>query len=216
VQVVLSVLAILTIVVYLRAALNIRKGRRQIARLEDLAPIAAAGTPEVSVVIPARNEEKRLEQALQTVLAQAYPRLEIIVVNDRSTDRTGAILDRLSQANPILRPLHISGLPEGWLGKNYALNAGANEAKGEWILFADADVMMERTAVARALRYAIEHELDQLAVAPRAQVGGFLSNVFLGGFALMLSMYSRPWRVQSGSRQRLSQRWWSLQDRAPP
>jgi glycosyltransferase involved in cell wall biosynthesis len=130
------------------------------------------------------------------VLAQAYPRLEVIVVNDRSTDRTGAILDRLSQANPILKPLHISKLPDGWLGKNHALNAGANEAKGEWILFADADVMMERTAVARALRYATEHELDHLAVAPRAQVGGFLSNVFLGGFALMFSMYSRPWRVR--------------------
>jgi glycosyltransferase involved in cell wall biosynthesis len=195
-QVFLSALAVLTILVYFKAAADIWIGRSRIVRIVDLAPMEPADAPTVSIVIPACNEEDKLEEALRSVLAQAYPRLEVIAVNDRSRDQTGAILDRLAQAYSILRPVHITELPPGWLGKNHALNAGANQARGEWILFADADVVMSPTAVARALRYATEHELDHLAVAPRAKVGGFLSNVFLGGFALMFSMHSRPWRVR--------------------
>jgi glycosyltransferase involved in cell wall biosynthesis len=196
VHVVLSALAVLTLLVYFKAAVDIWIGKSRIVRLADLAPIADTDAPTVSIVIPARNEEDKLETALRSVLAQAYPQLQVIAVNDRSTDRTGAILDRLAQTNPILTPVHITELPAGWLGKNHALNAGANQARGEWILFADADVVMAPTAVSRALRYATEHQLDHLAVAPRAKVRGFLSNVFLGGFALMFSMHSRPWRVR--------------------
>jgi glycosyltransferase involved in cell wall biosynthesis len=196
VQIFLSVLAALTLLVYLRAAVDIWIGRSRIVGIGGLAPIEAADAPTVSVVITACNEQDRLEEALRSVLAQAYPRLEVIAINDRSSDRTGAILDRLAQAYPILKPEHITELPPGWLGKNHALNVGANQARGEWILFADADVVMNQTVVARALRYATEHQLDHLAVAPLARVGGFFSNVFLGGFALMFSMHSRPWRVR--------------------
>ena len=131
VQIVLAVLVIFTILTFIRALVNIWKTATRIARLENVAPIAATDGPDVSIVIPARNEEKELEEALRSVLAQAYPRFEVIVVNDRSIDRTGPILDRLAQANPILRPIHISELPAGWLGKNYALHTGADGAKGE-------------------------------------------------------------------------------------
>ena len=192
----LSALAGLTILAYLRAAVEIWIGKSRLVRLAEVAPIAAADAPPVSIVIPACNEEKKLEEALRSVLGQAYPRLEVIPVNDRSTDRTGAILDRLAQQNPGMKPLQITELPAGWLGKNHALHAGASRATGDWILFADADVLMDPTAVSRALRYATEHELDHLAVAPLAKVHGFLSNVFLGGFALMFSMHARPWRVR--------------------
>jgi glycosyltransferase involved in cell wall biosynthesis len=182
--------------VYLRATVDIWIGKSRIVRIADLAPIQAVGAPTVSVVITACDEQDKLEKALRSVLAQAYPRLEVIAMNDRSSDRTGAILDRLAQEYPILKPVHITELPPGWLGKNHALNVGAKHASGEWILFADADVVMDQTTVARALRYVTEHQLDHLAVAPRARVGGFLSNVFLGGFALMFSMHSRPWQVR--------------------
>src|SRR5215471_6349373 len=192
----LSALAVLTLLVYLKGAVDIWIGRRRIVRIADLSPIEAADAPAVSIVVPACNEEEKLEEALRSMLAQVYPRLEVIAVNDRSSDRTGAILDRIAQLNSILKAVHITELPVAWLGKNHALNAGANQARGEWILFADADVVMNQTAVARALRYATEHKLDHLAVAPRARVGGFLSNVFLGGFALMFSMHIRPWRVR--------------------
>ncbi len=192
----LSVLAALTLLAYGKAAVEIWIGSRRIVRLTCVAPIAGVDAPAVSVVIPACNEEEKLEEALRSVLAQAYPRLQVIAVDDRSTDRTGAILDRLAAAHPRLEVVHITELPPGWLGKNNALNAGTNRANGDWILFADADVVMDPTVIARALRYATEHELDHLAVAPRARVGGFLSNVFLGGFALMFSMHSRPWRVR--------------------
>jgi glycosyltransferase involved in cell wall biosynthesis len=196
VQVLLSALAVLTLLFYLRGIVDIWTGKRRIVHIADLAPIADTEAPSVSIVVPACNEEDKMEKALRSVLAQAYPRLEVIAVNDRSVDRTGAILDRLAQLNPILKPVHISELPAGWLGKNHALNTGANRATGQWILFADADVVMDPTAVARALRYATEQELDHLAVAPHAEVGGFLSKAFLGGFALTFSMLSRPWRVR--------------------
>jgi glycosyltransferase involved in cell wall biosynthesis len=193
----LSVLAALTVLFYLKGAVDILMGRRLLVRIAALAPIPDAEAPAVSVVIPACNEEDKLEEALRSVLAQAYPRLELILVNDRSTDGTGVIVDRLARLNPILKPVHVTKLPAGWLGKNHALNIGASQASGEWILFADADVVMTPTAIARALRYATEHKLDHLAVAPRAEVGGFLSKCFLGGFALIFSLHSRPWRVRN-------------------
>ena len=81
--------------------------------------------PTVSIVIPARNEERNLEQALESVLALDYPDLEIIVVNDRSTDGTGAILEKMAERDLRLTVVTITDLPAGWIGKPYALHMGA-------------------------------------------------------------------------------------------
>jgi glycosyltransferase involved in cell wall biosynthesis len=120
----------------------------------------------------------------------------VIAVDDRSSDATGAILDRMAGSSSNLTVVQVKELPPGWLGKNHALHAGASRAAGEWLLFADADVVMRPAALARAIGYALRHKMDHLAVAPRAVVGGFLANVFLNGFALAFAMHTRPWKVR--------------------
>ena len=170
--------------------------RKKIPKLIDIAPIDPARAPAVSVIIPACNEETTVEAALQSVLAQDYPRMEVIAVNDRSTDQTGAVLHRMSPGNANFRVVDIRELPAGWLGKNHAMQTGALAANGEWLLFADADVVMDRSTIARAIAYAVENQRDQLAVAPRAIVGGFLSKVFLGLFGLLFGLHTKPWKVR--------------------
>jgi len=109
--------------------------------------------PTVSVVIPARNEERNLEQALESVLALDYPDLEIIVVNDRSTDRTGVILEKMAEQDPRLTVVTIDSLPAGWIGKPYALHRGAQHARGEFILFTDADIVFDPSTLRKTMAH---------------------------------------------------------------
>src|SRR3954454_16467803 len=175
----LSVLALITLAVFIRAAIDIQIGKRRISRLHAMAKVDPANAPRVSVIIPACNEEENIQDALESVLTQDYPNLQVITVNDRSSDQTGAILDRMAASHPMLKIVTITVLPSNWLGKNNALHTGASNSAGEWLLFADADVVMDQSAIARAVRYAIDHDVDHLAIAPRAVVGGFLAKVFL-------------------------------------
>src|ERR1044072_4267459 len=135
-------LAAVTLLVYITFGLDVVIGNRQTEKLKDIAPSQPNLWPEVSVIVAARNEERNIEEALQSLLHQDYPELEIIVVNDRSTDRTGEILNRMAARDGRLRPVHLTDLPPGWLGKNHALYFAAQQATGEYLLFAAADIVM--------------------------------------------------------------------------
>src|ERR1700692_565900 len=93
--------------------------------------------PRVSIVIPACNEALTIEAAAESLLNVQYPNLEIILVNDRSIDNTGQIMDRLALTDARLKVVHIHDLPEGWLGKVHALSRGLEKTSGEWILLTD-------------------------------------------------------------------------------
>ena len=171
-------------------------GNWSTAWLEDLAPWSEPNPPKVSVLIPARNEERNIREALQSVLQQDYPDLEFIVVNDRSTDRTGAILSEIAVADPRLRVIEITELPSGWLGKNFALFRASEEARGELLLFMDADIVMDASAISRAVRYCSERHLDHLAIMPAVIMPGVLLRMFTSSFGIFFAAYARPWKAK--------------------
>lgn len=122
----------------------------------------------VSAIVPARNEEENIARAVESLAAQ--PEIsEIIVVNDQSTDRTGAILADLMGRNSRLRVVESGDLPVGWVGKNYALSLGASEAKCEWLLFTDADAVHLPNSTKKALEIANERAAPLVSFSPEQQ-----------------------------------------------
>ena len=122
--------------------------------------------PFLSIVVPARNEERQIEQCVRSLLTQRYPRFEVLAVNDRSEDRTGEILESLARGDSRLRVIHGEALPEGWVGKPWALMQGADVALGDWLLFTDADTTHEPQACASAVSYAQQHAASIVSLLP--------------------------------------------------
>jgi len=131
---------------------------------EGLAPVAEGA---VSIIVAARDEAEHIEASVRSMLEQTGAVGEVIVVDDRSSDGTGAILARLAAADGRLRVVRVDELPSGWLGKCHALRCGASEAKGAWLLFADADVRMAPDLAARGAALCESRGADHLALLPR-------------------------------------------------
>ena len=192
-------LAALLLAAWVATGVRLGVGTRRIRFLRDLA-LLQDEAPLVSLVIAARNEERGIQDALRSVLGQRYPRYEVVVVDDRSTDATGAILDQMALQDPRLRVEHLESVPPGWLGKNHALHRGAAAAAGEWILFTDADVVMHPDTLSRALGHASRERLDHLAAAPDLIARSPALNLFVGTFALFFALFARPWQVRDPER----------------
>ena len=118
----------------------------------------------VSVVVPARDEERQIEPCVRSLLAMGAELREVIVVDDRSSDATAAIVERIARDDARLRLVRGEELPEGWVGKPWAIEQGVRAASGDWLLFTDADTEHEPTSLAAALAYAREHELDAVSL----------------------------------------------------
>lgn len=126
----------------------------------------------VSAIIPARNEEASIAGAVESVAAQ--PEIgEVVVINDQSTDRTGEILTELAARIPKLKVLETGTLPSGWTGKNYAVSVGAAAARGEWLLFTDADTFHLPGSTAHALRDAEQHDAVLVSYSPEQEMETF-------------------------------------------
>lgn len=151
--------------------------------------------PLLSIVIPACNEAAHLESAVSTLLQQDYPGFELILVNDRSTDSTGAIVDRLAAVDSRVLAVHIESLPEGWLGKVHALHQGVMLARGEWLLFTDADVHFAPGTLRRALADALGRGADHLALIPRMVLKHFWLDVAVRAFGLLFFLATDASRV---------------------
>lgn len=189
-----------SLVLVVLAGTSLMLGRRQLGYLKDEPPSYPAKPPRVSIVVAARNEEHDIETAVASLLAQDYPNLEIIVVNDRSTDATGNILDQMvergSQKLEIsFNVIHLTELPSGWLGKNYAQLTGAERSSGTVILFTDADVFMAPSTVSRAVSVMEAGHIDHLVVIPQVIAKRWLLKTFITSFAIVFLLYARPWRV---------------------
>jgi glycosyltransferase involved in cell wall biosynthesis len=159
----------------------------------DLPP--SADPSRLSVIVPARNEERDIEACLRSLLAQDWPALEIIAVNDRSTDRTGEIMDRLAaDAVGRLRVLHVEELPGGWLGKTHAMWLAARASGGEWLLFTDGDVLFRADALRRALSWAEATGGDHMVLLPTFITKSFGERLVIANFQ-MSYLAVRPWKV---------------------
>ncbi len=168
-------------------------GSRRLGSLSEIAPTTATDAPLVSIIVPACNEAETIAPALATLLAQEYARLEIIVVNDRSTDATGEILREMQRRHPGLIILDIHELPAGWLGKHHALHYGAALAKGEILLFTDADIHMATDTVARAIHRLEQAGLDHLCLLFKNKAKGWLLNSFILDAGSGLFLLFKPW-----------------------
>lgn len=167
----------------------------KIPHLRNEAPLGDDEMPSLSIVVPARNEARGIEAGVRSLLAQDVPRLEVILVEDRSDDATPQIADRLAAEDPRLRVIHVTELPHGWLGKNHALHLGAARASGELILFTDADVVMRPDTLRRAAGMMKRRSLDHLTAGMHVDMPGWLLQVFGVSFGVFFTLFAKPWKA---------------------
>ncbi|HEX4416847.1 MAG TPA: glycosyltransferase family 2 protein [Kofleriaceae bacterium] len=189
------VLAIASAVYWGLATLSAILLQRGVPLLERLAPPTPQRWPRVSVVIPACNEAATIEAALRSRLGEGYPDAEYLVVDDRSTDGTGEIIDRLAIEDARVVPLHVRELPAGWLGKVHAMHVALGRATGEYVLFSDADVHHARGTLQRVVAHCEQHAIDHVAAFPTVWSTAFWVDAAMTTFLRILIVASRAWKV---------------------
>ena len=212
-----SVLALIWLSRVIDTTLGVRT-LTNISRPEwDRNPAVPTGNPRVAIIVPARNEESSIEQALQRLLVLDYDNYEVIAINDRSTDRTGEIMDAMGSCSgdppgppasaagaernpgtntpPRLKVVHIRELPPNWMGKAHAMWTAASQTDADWLLFTDADVMFRPDCLRRALTYAEAERADHLVLFPRTIMKRPGEKMMLAFFQLMFVFGHRPWKV---------------------
>ena len=158
-----------------------------------LEPVVASGSrgergPLVSVIVPARNEAPNVGRCLESVCRQDYSALEVLAIDDNSTDDTPRILARLAEDEPRLRVLAGAPLAPGWTGKNFALAQAAAHAQGEWLLFLDADTWLEPGTISAAVAHAAERKLGLLSLVTRQELAGFWERVIQPVVLLVIAL----------------------------
>ena len=170
-----------------------------VARPEwDRKPPTPAGEPRVSIIDPARNEERDIRATLERLQELDYSNYEVIAVDDRSTDRTGKIMDEVAADAALrdrLRILHVSQLPVGWMGKTHAMWTAANEATGDWLLFTDADVLFKPESLRRVVAYAEAEKADHVVLFPRMIMEHAGERMMIAFFQALFVFGHRPWKV---------------------
>ena len=174
--------------------LKVAYGALRLPWLKDFAPAADGDCPRISVLFAARDEEEKLPGALATLVAVDYPNLEIVAVDDRSSDTTSRILDEFAANHPQLRVVHVRELPAGWLGKPHALQKGYEVSTGEWLVFTDADVKFRPDALRRVVALIRSRGWDHLTLVGDVVRSGFWDTVvisfFVMGFQLAADLHA--------------------------
>lgn len=166
-------------------------------KLISVLPLDEGYLPKLSIVIAAKDEEKEIESALKSIFKQNYPDFEVIVVNDRSSDKTGLILEKLQSQFSKLKVETIKSLPVNWLGKNHALWQGANDASGDYILFTDADVKYSENCLRKIVSDVHSNQIEFATCFPDFISQEFWESVFNLNFAILLSLRIKFWSVSN-------------------
>ncbi len=184
----LLMLSILGVWVY-RYYLAIVSKHREFFLQTDTYPHALNNAPLVSILIPARNEERNIGNCLESLCALDYPNFEVILIDDRSTDNTAAIVEDFARKDARIRLLRNEKLQEGWTGKNYALFAGQAQARGQWLLFSDADTIHSPESLSQSLQFAQDKGLDMVTLLPNLIGESFWEKLLqpIAGATLMIS-----------------------------
>lgn len=196
-------LCLLITVVWLTRHIDLARARR---RVDALGPNSFDGPPEpapvCSVIVAAKDEEDVIEQCVRSLLVQDYPNLELIFVNDRSTDRTGRILESLRSTAPDrLRVVNVDELPDGWTGKPNAMCNGVRIATGEFLLFSDADCeQISKRTVSMAMRYAVENGIDFLSILPIVEPACLAEAIIQPVCTGVLMIWHKPEKVNDPNR----------------
>jgi len=155
----------------------------------------AADSPLISICIPARNEEHNIRKCVESVLGQDYPNIEVIVLDDRSTDATLVQLNEIASRDSRLHPIHGLDLPSGWAGKPHALFQASAAAQGEWLCFVDADTFLAPRAISACCAKALETRADLLTTMNEQILGTFWEKVVMPLVMTALSVGFSPRKV---------------------
>jgi glycosyltransferase involved in cell wall biosynthesis len=177
--------------------LKVAYGDLRLPWLKNFAPAPDADCPKMSVIFAARDEEEKLPASLATLVAIDYPALEIIAVNDRSTDCTARILDDFVANHPQLKVVHVHELPQGWLGKPHALQRGYEASSGELLVFTDADVKFRPDALRRVVALFRERGFDHLALLGDVERSTFWDTVLISFFSMGFQLATDPHNVSN-------------------
>ena len=156
-----------------------------------------SNAPFVSILVPARNEEANIGKCLESLLAQDYPHFEIIVANDRSTDRTEQIVQENAQRSIPLKLINVDHLPDGWTGKTHALHLASKQARGEWLVFTDADTYHSPTCLRKAMNHILHHKADLFSTVGRMDNQTWWEKCLTPLLGLALMMWYPPPLVNS-------------------
>ncbi len=161
--------------------------------------LSSSGGPDLTVVVPACNEEQSIQATLRSLVSSRGVRLQIVAVDDRSTDRTGALMDAVAveaAGGPhSVEVIHNRELPAGWLGKVHALTLGADRAKAPWLLFTDGDVVFDPLAAQLTLAYAIREKADHVVLILTLEFKSIAEKAVLAVFQSISQWSIRLWKV---------------------
>jgi glycosyltransferase involved in cell wall biosynthesis len=188
-----TVLSLLVALIWATRHVTINRFDRAEPPLRPSDPGAGPRSGRVSVLVAAKDEEKNIAGCVQSLLAQDYPELELIVIDDRSSDATGDAARRAAAGDPRLRLLRIDELPAGWCGKNHALWRGVEQASGEWLCTVDADCRQSSPrTISVAVAFALRHRAQLLSILPVLRMEGFWENVIQPVCGALMAYRFRP------------------------
>lgn len=182
---------------WLFVGVKVAVGVRKLPWLKDEVPLGDAACPKVSVLFSARDEARELPRALAALLALDYPNYEVVAVDDRSVDATGAILEETARRDARLKVIHLKELPAGWLGKTNGLQKAYEASSGEWLVFTDADVRFAPDLLRRTTALALARGWDHLTLLGETETHGFFERVVMTYFMLGFNIYTEPWNASN-------------------